>query len=93
MSTPRAILATVKRCRSCQLNLCGGALDSSEATPLVQGAGPGFVADPGTQQTEGELPIITRTLNALGEALQGHDLWDQRLPDAGAQRRGRRLRG
>lgn len=61
-------LATVKR-ELVQLNLCGGALDSSEATPLVQGAGPGFVADPGTQQTEGELPIITADLSALGKAL------------------------
>lgn len=32
-------------------------------------AGGGFVADPGTQQTEGQLPQLTARLNALGRAL------------------------
>ncbi len=51
------------------LNLCGGATSSAFATPIVKGAGPGFVPDPGTQQTEGQLPILTARLNALAKAL------------------------
>jgi hypothetical protein len=52
-----------------QLNLCGGATSAAEATPLVKSSLPGFIADPGTSQTEGELPQLTAALNALGKAL------------------------
>jgi hypothetical protein len=52
-----------------QLNLCGGATSAAEATPLVKSSLPGFIADPGTSQTEGELPALTAALNALGKAL------------------------
>lgn len=51
------------------LNLCGGATSAAFAQPLVKGGGPGFVPDPGTQQTQGQLPILTARLNALGKAL------------------------
>jgi Peptidase M15 len=61
-------LADVKR-ELKQLNLCGGALDSADAAPIVASAGPGFTADPGTSQTEGQLPELTAELNALGKAL------------------------
>jgi hypothetical protein len=52
-----------------QLNLCGGVTSAADATPIATSSGPGFVADPGTSQTEGELPVITADLNALGQAL------------------------
>jgi Peptidase M15 len=52
-----------------QLNLCGGATSAAEATPLVKSTLPGFIADPGTSQTEGQLPELTAALNALGKAL------------------------
>jgi hypothetical protein len=52
-----------------QLNLCGGATSAAEATPLVKSSLPGFIADPGTSQVEGELPQLTAALNALGKAL------------------------
>ncbi len=52
-----------------QLNLCGGVTNAAAAQPLVRAAGPGFVADPGTSQTEGELPRLTAALDALGKAL------------------------
>jgi hypothetical protein len=52
-----------------QLNLCGGATSSAEAAPVVRAIHPGFIADPGTQQTEGQLPEITAELGALGRAL------------------------
>jgi hypothetical protein len=52
-----------------QLNLCGGVTSSADAAPVVQGAGPGFTPDPGTSQTEGQLPQLTAELNALGKAL------------------------
>jgi hypothetical protein len=52
-----------------ELNLCGGTTDAADAAPLVKSSGTGFVADPGTQQTEGQLPEITAQLNALGKAL------------------------
>jgi hypothetical protein len=52
-----------------QLNLCGGATNAAEATPLVKSSLPGFIADPGTSQTQGQLPAITDELNALGKAL------------------------
>jgi Peptidase M15 len=51
------------------LNLCGGVPNGGNGQPLVQSNGPGFVADPGTQQTEGQLPVITADLNALAHAL------------------------
>jgi Peptidase M15 len=61
-------LKTVKR-ELVRLNLCGGATTAADAAPIVTGAGPGFVADPGTQQTEGRLPELTAELDALGKAL------------------------
>jgi len=51
------------------LNLCGGVTNSADAAPVATSSGPGFVADPGTSQTEGELPELTARLNALGKAL------------------------
>jgi Peptidase M15 len=51
------------------LNLCGGAVSAADAAPIATSTGPGFVADPGTSQAEGELPVITADLNALGRAL------------------------
>jgi hypothetical protein len=61
-------LAQVKR-ELKQLNLCGGATSAAEATPLIQSSLPGFIADPGTSQTQGELPTLTAALDALGKAL------------------------
>ncbi|MGZ6565710.1 MAG: D-Ala-D-Ala carboxypeptidase family metallohydrolase, partial [Solirubrobacteraceae bacterium] len=61
-------LAQVKR-ELKQLNLCGGATSAAEATPLVKSSLPGFIADPGTSQIQGELPQLTAALNALGKAL------------------------
>jgi hypothetical protein len=52
-----------------QLNLCGGALSSADAAPVVQASGPGFVADPGTIQSVGELPVLTARLGQLARAL------------------------
>jgi hypothetical protein len=52
-----------------ELNLCGGATNTADAHVFSTHAGPGFVADPGTQQTEGQLPELTAELNALGKAL------------------------
>jgi hypothetical protein len=51
------------------LNMCGGVPSGGNGQPLFESDGPGFVADPGTQQTEGQLPLITADLNALGHAL------------------------
>jgi hypothetical protein len=51
------------------LNLCGGVPNGGNGQPLFQSDGPGFVADPGTEQTEGQLPVITADLNALAHAL------------------------
>ncbi|MFL5824256.1 MAG: D-Ala-D-Ala carboxypeptidase family metallohydrolase [Solirubrobacteraceae bacterium] len=51
------------------LNLCGGATDPAFAQPVVQGKGPGFVADPGTIQNVGVLPLLTARLNALAKSL------------------------
>lgn len=51
------------------LNLCGGATSPAFAEPVVQGKGPGFVADPGTIQNVGELPILTARLDALAKSL------------------------
>jgi hypothetical protein len=61
-------LASVKR-ELQQLNMCGGAVNSAEAQPVVVGAGPGFVADPGTQQAQGQLPQLTAELDALARSL------------------------
>ena len=61
-------LAKVKR-ELRQLNLCGGEISPAEAAPIVKSAGPGFTPDPGTSQTEGQLPVLTARLNALGQAL------------------------
>ncbi len=51
------------------LNRCGGTNSLADATPVASARGPGFVPDPGTQQTEGQLPILTARLDALGKAL------------------------
>jgi len=48
-----------------QLNLCGGVTNAADAQPVTTSSGPGFVADPGTSQTEGQLPVLTARLNAL----------------------------
>jgi Peptidase M15 len=58
-------LSKVKR-ELAKLNLCGGTNDPAQATPFSTDHGAGFVADPGTVQNVGELPIITRDLNELG---------------------------
>jgi hypothetical protein len=52
-----------------QLNLCGGALSSADAAPVVKAAGPGFVADPGTIQDVGQLPVLTSRLDQLANSL------------------------
>ena len=51
------------------LNRCGAAPSAAFAQPLVTSGGPGFVADPGTSQTEGQLPILTARLDGLGKSL------------------------
>jgi hypothetical protein len=51
------------------LNLCGGTNNTAFAAPLVKSKGPGFVPDPGTSQTEGQLPLLTARLDALAKAL------------------------
>jgi hypothetical protein len=61
-------LAKVKA-QLARLNLCGGTDNPADATPFGNHHGWGFVADPGTVQDVGQLPIITRDLNALGIAL------------------------
>jgi hypothetical protein len=61
-------LAEVKR-ELKRLNLCGGTTNSADAQPIVTSSGPGFTADPGTSQTEGQLPELTAQLDALGKAL------------------------
>ena len=52
-----------------QLNLCGGVTNSADAAPVVKSAVPGFTPDPGTSQTQGQLPLLTARLDALGKAL------------------------
>jgi hypothetical protein len=52
-----------------QLNLCGGVTNPADARPVATSSGPGFVADPGTSQTEGQLPVLTARLNALARWL------------------------
>jgi hypothetical protein len=61
-------LAEVKR-ELKRLNLCGGVTDAADAAPVIAAHGSGFIADPGTSQTEGELPTLTSQLDALGKAL------------------------
>ena len=61
-------LAEVKR-ELRVLNLCGGVTNLAEAQPVASSSGPGFVADPGTSQTQGVLPQLTARLNALALAL------------------------
>jgi hypothetical protein len=51
------------------LNRCGAAPSAAFAQPVITSGGPGFVADPGTSQTEGQLPILTARLDALGKSL------------------------
>jgi hypothetical protein len=52
-----------------RLNLCGGVTNRAAANPIVKSAGPGFTADPGTSQIQGQLPLLTARLDALGKAL------------------------
>jgi Peptidase M15 len=52
-----------------QLNLCGGALSRADAAPVVTASGPGFVADPGTIQNVGQLPVLTARLDQLAQSL------------------------
>ena len=52
-----------------RLNLCGGVTDSADAAPVITASGAGFIADPGTSQTEGQLPTLTAQLDALGKAM------------------------
>jgi hypothetical protein len=52
-----------------QLNLCGGAVSSADAAPIVTASGPGFAADPGTVQNVGQLPVLTARLDQLARAL------------------------
>jgi hypothetical protein len=61
-------LRTVRR-ELARLNLCGGTTSAADASPIVAATHAGFIADPGTDQTEGELPVITADLDALGRAL------------------------
>ncbi len=61
-------LAEVKR-ELKRLNLCGGVTNSADAAPVIASSGAGFIADPGTSQTEGQLPTLTVQLNSLGKAL------------------------
>lgn len=61
-------LKTVRR-ELVRLNLCGGTTSAADAAPVAPSSKSGFVADPGTQQTEGQLPTITAALNALGRSL------------------------
>jgi hypothetical protein len=51
------------------LNLCGGATSAAQARPIVTASGPGFVPDPGTSQTQGQLPTLTARLDALAKSL------------------------
>ncbi len=52
-----------------RLNLCGGVTNAANAAPLVASKGPGFIPDPGTSQTQGQLPVLTARLAALGKSL------------------------
>lgn len=61
-------LAEVKR-ELKRLNLCGGVTNRADAAPVIAASGAGFIADPGTSQSEGQLPTLTAQLDALGKAL------------------------
>ena len=61
-------LAEVKR-ELKHLNLCGGVTNRADAAPVIAASGAGFIADPGTSQTQGQLPTLTAQLDALGKAL------------------------
>jgi hypothetical protein len=61
-------LTEVKR-ELTKLNLCGGTTNVADAQPIVVSKAPGFVADPGTSQTEGQLPALTAQLNSVAQAL------------------------
>ncbi len=61
-------LAEVKR-ELKRLNLCGGVTNSADAAPVIAASGAGFIADPGTSQSEGQLPTLTAQLNALAKDL------------------------
>ena len=61
-------LAQVKR-ELVELNLCGGATSAAQAQPVATASGPGIVADPGTIQDVGQLPVLTARLDALAKAL------------------------
>jgi hypothetical protein len=61
-------LAEVKR-ELKRLNLCGGVTNRADAAPVIAASGVGFIADPGTSQTQGQLPTLTAQLDALGKAL------------------------
>jgi hypothetical protein len=52
-----------------RLNLCGGVTNAANAAPIVASKAPGFIADPGTSQNEGQLPLLTARLDALGKSL------------------------
>jgi Peptidase M15 len=52
-----------------RLNLCGGVTNGAQAQPVVKSNRAGFFADPGTSQTQGQLPILTARLDGLGRAL------------------------
>jgi hypothetical protein len=66
-SRPRS-LAEVKR-ELKLLDECGGFTDPAFAAPIVSTSHPGFVPDPGTIQSVGQLPLLTSRLDALGNAL------------------------
>jgi len=66
-SRPRS-LAEVKR-ELKLLDLCGGFTDPAFAAPIVQASHPGFIADPGTNQSVGQLPLLTSRLDSLGNTL------------------------
>jgi predicted small lipoprotein YifL len=61
-------LAEVKR-ELRLLNLCGGVTNAANAAPVATSKGPGFVPDPGTSQTQGQLPVLTARLDSLAKAL------------------------
>ncbi len=52
-----------------RLNLCGGVTNAANAAPVVTSKALGFIPDPGTSQTQGQLPLLTARLDALGKSL------------------------
>ena len=83
-------LAEVKR-EIKELNLCGGVTDVADAQPVTTSSGPGFVADPGTSQNRRPASGPHGATQCTRAGAPRDDLRDQRLPHAGAQRRGRRI--